>query len=465
MDQPQESLFGRMALESGLIDALRLQKCWDAVLPAKRTPDTIDRRLARRAVQAGYLTLWQAHEILQGRGANIRINKYTLLSMIGHGGMGCVYLAMDTRLNRQVALKVLAPNRLTQSGAAARLQREARLGAQLQHENLVRIYDAGEENGQQYLVMEYIEGDSVGQLLTEHGPMPASTAARLALQVALGLEHARRKDMIHRDVNPWNILVTHDGTAKLTDLGLAIDLGDDNNILTRDGALLGNYDYISPEQARHSRNVDTRSDIYSLGCTLYHMVAGSLPFPYPSPAEKIYALFTVDPPPLCTLVPGVPEGLNEVVSKMMRKSPEERYQNPLAVAGALEPFIARVAVTGRGSAAATAWAKADSRDPAQAPAPIRPAGPAAVFGSGGALPSSSLQGISPQPSSSEFDPLIARPSSSLSSSDAPFATPVEMGPETAATTGSAASRIWNSVIGLASSLWKSGAVWKSASKR
>ena len=268
----------------------------------------------------------------------MQINKYILLDAIGEGGMGRVFLAKDTRLNRKVALKVLSQSRLNDARAIVRFRREARLGAQLQHENLVRIYDEGEINGHCYLVMEYIEGASVGHLLAGHGPMPTSTASRLARQVALGLEHAREKGMIHRDVNPHNILVTRDGTAKLTDLGLAIEFGDANG-LTLDGGLIGNYDYISPEQARHSRDVDSRSDIYSLGCTLYHMVAGRVPFPSFSLPAKIQAQLTSEPAPLSSLVPGVPKAFDEVVSRMMRKSPEERPPDPMAVARALEPFI------------------------------------------------------------------------------------------------------------------------------
>ena len=139
------------------------------------------------------MTAWQAQQVARGRGDSIQINKYTILGSIGEGGMGRVFHARDTRLNRPVALKVLSRNRLNDPRAVIRFRREARLGAQLQHENLVRIYDEGEVNGHCYLVMEYIEGSSVGHLLAGHGPMPTSTASRLARQVALGMEHARAR--------------------------------------------------------------------------------------------------------------------------------------------------------------------------------------------------------------------------------------------------------------------------------
>ena len=338
MVEHTSSLFWQRGLRSRLITASQLYECWEALTPAERAGENVDRLFARQAITAGYLTPWQAQQIQRGRISHLVIDKYRLIGDIGQGGMGQVYLAMDTRLNRQVALKLLPPGRLTDATAVSRFRREARLGAQLQHENLVRIYDEGEFEGQCYLVMEFIDGRSVSQLLAEHGPMPATTAVRLTHQVALGLEHARQKGMIHRDVNPANILVTNDGIAKLADLGLAIEVGDLLGV-TQDGSFLGNYDYVSPEQARNSRLADTRSDIYSLGCTLYQMVTGQVPFPFPSLPEKIQAHLTSDPPPMSTLVAGLPPGLEQVVATMMRKFPEDRYPDPPAVARALEPFL------------------------------------------------------------------------------------------------------------------------------
>src|SRR3954454_10938540 len=337
MVDPKASRFWQVALQSGLIDAEGLQACFDAIAPEKRVAEQLDRRLARQAVQQGRLSIWQAQQLLAGRSSGFKINRYTLLEMIGQGGMGRVYLAKDTRLNRRVALKILSPERMNNPRAIARFQREARVGAQLQHENLVRIYDEGEANGKCYLVMEYIEGKNIGAIIAEEGRIEPATAARLARQVALGLEHAQLKGLIHRDVNPYNILVTRDGIAKLTDLGLAIDQSEQAQV-TREGATVGTFDYVSPEQARHSHSVDTRSDIYSLGCTLYHMLSGQVPFPSPSLPEKLFGHQAVDPAPLTSLVPDIPEGLARVVEKMMRKSPEERYPTPLDVALALEPF-------------------------------------------------------------------------------------------------------------------------------
>lgn len=341
MVEPQATRFWHAAVQSGLIDAKSLEACWAKIPVDKRTPEAADRRLARKVVEAGYLTLWQAQRLLEGvRPQSLHFDKYDLLDVIGQGGMGRVYLAQDTRLSRRVALKVLSRDRMTNPRAVARFRREAKVGAQLQHENLVRIYDEGEAHGARYLVMEYIEGKTIGKLIVEHGPLPPPMACRIVRQVALGLEHAHQKGLIHRDVNPMNILVDRGGTAKLTDLGLAIDLGDLGDAVTRDGATVGTFDYISPEQARHSRNVDIRSDIYSLGCSLYHMLSGRVPYPQPSLPEKLYAHQLIEAEPLRSIVPGIPEGLEAIVRRMMAKSPDDRYPTPNLVAMALEPYQA-----------------------------------------------------------------------------------------------------------------------------
>lgn len=339
MIEPEATRFWQMALQSGLIDAAALRACWEAIPEEKRTSDAIDRRLARQAVETSRLTLWQAQQLLAGRSNGFRIDKYVLLNRIGQGGMGRVYLARDSRLNRLVALKILAPERMNNPRSITRFQREAKLGAQLQHENLVRIYDEGDAQGIRYLVMEYIEGKTVGQMIGEQGRLPPAVAADIARQVALGLEHACQKSLIHRDVNPWNILITVDGVAKLTDMGLAIDPSDQADNVTRDGATVGTFDYVAPEQARHSRAVDTRADIYALGCSLYHMLSGSVPFPTPSLPEKLYAHQLSEPTSLASRVPDLPAGMEEVVRRMMRKNPADRYARPIDLAHALDPFV------------------------------------------------------------------------------------------------------------------------------
>ncbi len=339
MVDPQTTRFWQSTLQSGLVDAEGLAACWEGIPVEKRDArEHLDRRLARQAVQQSRLTLWQAQQLLAGRSNGFRVDRYLMLELLGHGGMGRVYLARDTRLNRLVALKILAPERMNNPRAIARFQREARVGAKLQHENLVRIYDFGESQGRYYLVMEYIEGKTIGARIGEEGRLPAAEAARLTRQVALGLDHAHRKGLIHRDVNPYNVMVTHDGTAKLADLGLAIDMSEDGRV-TREGATVGTFDYVAPEQARQSQAADIRSDVYSLGCSIYHMITGQVPFPSPSLPEKLYSHQAIEPRSLLALAPEAPPALAEVVARMMRKQPADRYQTPEEVVRALEPFL------------------------------------------------------------------------------------------------------------------------------
>lgn len=348
MIDPKMSRFWRLALQSGLIDERGLSDCWESIPPERRdAADQVDRRLARQAIQANRITLWQAQQLLAGRFNGFRVGRYLLMDLLGQGGMGRVYLAKDTSLGRTVALKILSADRMKNPRAIARFHREAKIGAQLQHENLVRIYDFGESNGRHFLVMEFIEGRTIGSLIVQQGPIPAAIAAGLGRQIALGLEHAHKKAFVHRDVNPYNIMVTYDGTAKLADLGLALDLTDTDRF-TRDGATVGTFDYVAPEQARQSHSADIRSDIYSLGCTLYHMIAGEVPFPTASLPEKLYAHQSVEPTPLDRVVPGIPEGLADGIGRMMRKSPDERFSTPLQVAQMLEPFVEEAIRTDRG---------------------------------------------------------------------------------------------------------------------
>lgn len=339
MDQPQETRFYQLTVSSGLMTPEQFAACWEALPEAKRTPDAVDRRVARLAVDLGYLSRWQAQQLLLGtKPSSFFFDKYVVMSLLGQGGMGRVFLARDQRLDRQVALKVLSRDRMNNSRARARFHREARLGAQLQHDNLVRIYDQGEAGGLVYLVMEYIDGKTVGSIVAERGPLPPGLAVRVIYQIALGLQHAHQKGLVHRDVNPQNILIDRDGTAKLTDLGLALHLGDQGDAVTREGATVGTFDYISPEQARSSRAITIRSDIYSLGCSFYHILAGRVPFPQPSLPEKLYAHQSLEPDPIVGLAPTVPPQVAAILQKMMAKRAEDRFATPGEVAAALEPF-------------------------------------------------------------------------------------------------------------------------------
>lgn len=334
----ESSSFWKDSLAHQLLTREQLDQCFSDIPPEKQTSDKIDNRLARLAVHHGFITLWQAQRVLTRRASSLFIDKYLLLNTLGQGGMGRVFLARDRRLNRLVAIKVLNPDRATHERSLARFEREAQVGGQLQHENLVRIYDVGLFNNAPYLVMEYIEGLTVADLIARQGRLDVAQTARIGRDIALGLQHLAEKKMVHRDVNPRNILIDKEGRAKLTDLGLAI-FEEQQAQVTNEGSTVGTFDYISPEQARHSHGVDIRSDLYSLGCSLYHTLSGQVPFPAGSLAEKIYSHQVRDPQPLENFVSGVPRELARIIQRCMKKKPEERFESARELAEKLSKWV------------------------------------------------------------------------------------------------------------------------------
>lgn len=329
--------FWQSALDSGLVDADRLEFALASISPERRTADAIERRLARELVQAHVLTLWQAQQLLRGRGKGLRIGPYVLLNLIGRGGMGTVYLVRDHDSRRLSALKALSRRRDERHPhARVRFNREIQIGAQLRHPNLVHIHDDGEAFGYRYLVMDYVDGPAVSQLITELGCLPSPVAAGIGLQVSRGMEEMHRRGFLHRDIKPNNLLINRDGVAKLSDLGLAFDVNIPD-ALTRDGATLGTMLYVSPEQARNSRSIDIRSDIYSLGCTLYQMISGRVPFVCMTMPELVLAHQLTPPEPLSAVAPGCPAGLSEAVGRMLAKDPAQRPASPTEVIELLRP--------------------------------------------------------------------------------------------------------------------------------
>ena len=244
-----------------------------------------------------------------------KIDEFRLLESIGAGGMGAVYRAIDVGLDRQVALKILPPEQAVDPEVVRRYHQEGRAAAKLDHENVARVYTIGDDGRFHYIAFEYIEGVTIRQKVIQDGPLPVRDAVHFTLQIAQALIHAAEREVIHRDIKPSNIIITPTGQAKLVDMGLArqFERGGEPD-LTQTGMTLGTFDYISPEQARDPRDVDIRGDLYSLGCTLFHMLSGRPPFPGGTVLQKLFAAPRGHPArhpqaePGCAGLPGVDPG-------------------------------------------------------------------------------------------------------------------------------------------------------------
>jgi hypothetical protein len=272
--------------------------------------------------------------------------RYRVIRLLGRGGMGAVYLAEHRRMGRLVALKVIHPEFLNHAGALLRFAQEVKAAAQLDHPNIVAAYDADQAGELHFLVMEHVEGRNLADYLAETGPLPVAQACDIIRQAALGLQHAHQRGMVHRDIKPHNLMLTPAGQVKVLDFGLArfatetpgaatADAGSASPPLTGAGAVMGTADYIAPEQVQNAHLADGRSDVYGLGCTLYHLLTGRPPFPHGSPREKLRR-HTTDPPPEPRELRGeIPEGLARVVATMTAKRPQDRYQTAEEAAVAL----------------------------------------------------------------------------------------------------------------------------------
>ncbi len=264
--------------------------------------------------------------------------KYRFVRELGRGGMGVVYLAEQTLMGRRVAVKVISPAVLAHPDALPRFQSEVRAAAKLDHPNIVRAYDAEQVGGLHLLVMEYVEGTNLADLVQRKGPLPLAHACHFIRQAALGLQHAFEQGMVHRDIKPHNLMVTPKGQVKILDFGLArLRVG--GRGLTEMGSFMGTPEYVSPEQAADARTADTRADLYSLGCTLYFLLTGRPPFPEDTAVKTILAHIEKEPAPVQELRPDVPAELSAVVTRLLAKDPAQRYQQPVEVARALVPFI------------------------------------------------------------------------------------------------------------------------------
>jgi eukaryotic-like serine/threonine-protein kinase len=330
--------------ESRLLEGRELEQA--AGLQA-RYPDA--KGFGAQLIRAGWLTPFQVNQLLQGRCADLVLGPYRILERLGEGGMGQVFKARHESMQRTVALKVIRKDKLSDPRVLARFRQEARAAAQLAHPNIVTLYDASEIGGTHFLALEYVEGCDLGQLVKEKGPLPIVQACDYVGQAALGLQHAHERGLVHRDIKPSNLVLARlhgtnaPGLIKLLDMGLArLNAGETadahNPGLTQADAVIGTPDYMAPEQAKNSRTVDARADLYSLGCTLYYLLTGQTPFDGASAVEKLVQHQMEEAAPLRKLRPDAPAELDKVVRKLMAKRPEDRYASAAAAAEALVPF-------------------------------------------------------------------------------------------------------------------------------
>jgi phosphate ABC transporter phosphate-binding protein len=290
------------------------------------------------------LTAFQARQLERGRYKGFFLTeKYKLLDYLGAGGMGKVYLCEHLILQRLVAIKLLqlgSGSSTEGQAVVARFYREARAVATVDHPNIVRVFDVDRMGESPFMVMEYVDGTNLHELVVRHGRLAPERAAAYTRMAAAGLEHAHCAGLIHRDIKPSNILLDRCGIVKLLDLGLARfsqDPSKNEGITTRldNNAVIGTVDFMAPEQAVNSSKVDIRSDIYSLGCTFYFLLTGRVPFPDGSLPQKIHSHQTLAPEPVSMICPRLPGELIVVIERMMEKDPADRYQTPAEVVSAL----------------------------------------------------------------------------------------------------------------------------------
>ncbi len=259
-----------------------------------------------------------------------RLGHYELLEFVGGGGMGAVFRAQDSMLNRIVAVKVLSRVQSDDEETLRRFKNEAQSTARLDHDNIGRVHYVGEDRGWHYIVFEFIEGVNLRELVSRDGPLPLADVVSYTLQMADALAHASERDVVHRDIKPSNVLITPAGRAKLVDMGLARlhQVEHPDHDLTASGVTLGTFDYISPEQARDPRHADVRSDLYSLGCTVYYMLTGQPPFPEGTVLQKLLQHQADEAPDPRQLRPDLPEEMSRIVRTLLAKTPQQRYQRP-----------------------------------------------------------------------------------------------------------------------------------------
>jgi serine/threonine protein kinase len=325
---------------SRLLDERRMLKTRSR---AARQPDRA--AIAAGLVERGHLTRWQSRMLLAGKNGPFFLRQYRLLKQLGRGGMGAVFKAFQPGVNRIVAVKVLSGHALNDERANIRFRREIRAAAALDHPHIIRAYDADCVENRYFLVMEYVGGRDMKRWIQTVGRSPVGWSCECIRQAALGLQYAHERGIVHRDIKPSNLLLARRKAGepphvRIADFGLAragLEITDEAG-LTRIGQGLGTSEYVAPEQALDSSTADIRADIFSLGCTMFELLTGELPFPGKNALERVTARLQNEAPKISSLRADVPANLDRIASRMMARDPEQRFQTPAEVAEALAPF-------------------------------------------------------------------------------------------------------------------------------
>lgn len=306
------------------------------------SPSTSPRQVADGFVESGLLTRYQVDCLLTGRQQLILSGRYCIWDRLGAGGMGEVFLCSHLVMKHKVAIKILPASRAADASSLERFRREARAAASLDHPNIVRAYDIDSDGSTHYLVMEYVSGITLADIVKTQGPLSIRMACEMVCQVAGALQHAYERGLVHRDIKPSNLIQDSTGVVKVLDLGLArfFYASPEGSDTEDDGLVVGTADYMAPEQSFDSPSADTRADIYSLGCTLYFLLTGKAPFQDKSVARKLLCHQFRKPEPLRTIRPEVPLALSAIVDRMTAKDPVDRYQTPREIVAALQTWVA-----------------------------------------------------------------------------------------------------------------------------
>ena len=297
-------------------------------------------QLIQHLVKSGLVTKWHCDKLKAGKYKGFFLGKYKLLGHLGTGGMSSVYLAEHKLSGQKRAIKVLPKKKVSDKSYLDRFYREGKAAASLNHPNIVRIYDICNESDTHYMVMEWVDGVDLYELVKKDGPLDFKDSVQYIRHAAKGLGHAHQRQLVHRDIKPANLLLARDGGVKILDLGLALmrEEADSLTVLYNE-KVMGTADYLAPEQAVNSHEVDHRADIYSLGCTLYYLLTGHPPFPEGTLAQRIAMHQTKEPAPITESRQDCPDALLQICGRMMMKDADERLQNCEEVDSFLAAFL------------------------------------------------------------------------------------------------------------------------------